>query len=99
MAQHTTAGEGDSLDCEQLIPGVDPIGDGFRGGKCDPVAPRIDKEERRVDTLTMDHVRQVSDLVEQRDREKRGQQAIEEYGTSSGNGLRVLLGGQSYPGS
>ena len=95
MAQQTIAGEGDSIDCEQPVPGVDSIRDGFRRAKCNLVAPRIDKEERRVDTLTTDHVRQVSNLVEQRDREKRGQQAIEEYGTSSGHGLRVLLGGQS----
>jgi hypothetical protein len=95
MAQHTIASERNSIDCEQLVPAMDSIRDGFRGGKCDPVAPRIDKEEGRVDTLTANHVRQVSNLVEQRDREKRGQQAKEEYGTSSGHGLRVLLGGQS----
>jgi hypothetical protein len=74
---------------------VDSVRDGFRVGKCDPVAPRVDKEERRINTLITDNIRQVSNLIEQRDHEKRGQQAIEEYGASSGHGLRALLGGQS----
>ena len=57
VAQHTTAGEGDSIDCEQPVPGMDSIRGGFRGGKCDPVASRVDKEERRPDTLITDNIR------------------------------------------
>jgi hypothetical protein len=74
---------------------MDSVRGGFRGGKCDLVASRVDKEERRPDTLITDDIRQVTNLVEQRDREKTGQQAIEEYGSSSGHGLRALLCGQS----
>ena len=86
-AQLANPGERLSIDREQSVSLMNSQARGFTSHQRHAVASGIDRKEGGVDLLAMEKVGNIAELVEQSDRKKNGQQAIEEDGSLDGHGM------------